>query len=73
MEIKSRLVDTMGVQSIGQINSRLKNLSPEQIRSQPVDHIVQVLKGSMVGPNQNHHVLLGGSPQHMPAMPDYAS
>jgi hypothetical protein len=33
MEIKSRLVDTMGVQNIGQINSRLKNLSPEQIRS----------------------------------------
>ncbi len=73
MEIKSRLVDTMGVQNIGQINSRLKNLSPEQIRSQPVDHIVQVLKGSMVGPNHNNHVLIGGSPQHMPAMPDYAN
>ena len=72
MEIKSRLVDSMGVQNIGQINGRLKNLSPEQIRQQPVEHIVNVLKGSMIGPN-NNHIMIGGSSQQMPPMADYSS
>ena len=71
-EVKSRLVEDMGVQNINQINNRMKNLSPDQIRSNPVDHIVSAVKGAMS--TNNHHVLLhgGGTNPNGPSAPDFS-
>ena len=62
----------MGVQNINQINNRLKNLSPDQIRSNPIDHIVSAVKGAMS--SNNHHVLLhgGGTNPNGPSAPDFS-
>ena len=59
MEVKARLVESMGVQNIAQINNRLKNLSPDQIRSNPVENIVSAVQGA-INTNNNHVLLSGG-------------
>ena len=71
-EVKVRLVEEMGVQSINQINNRLKNLSPDQIRSNHVDHIVSAVKGALS--TNNNHVLLhgGGTNPNGPSGPDFS-
>ncbi|CDW71383.1 UNKNOWN [Stylonychia lemnae] len=47
LEVKRRLVEQLGVNSIQVINNSLKNMNQEQIRSLPVDQIVNNLKSSM--------------------------
>jgi hypothetical protein len=46
-EVKARLVEQVGISNIDQVNGRIKNLSPEQIRSQPVESLVQTLKNTI--------------------------
>lgn len=47
-DIKSRLVDQVGVNAIGEINLRVKHLSPEQLRGANVETIVGQLKDSIL-------------------------
>ena len=72
VEIKSRLLDEMGVQNINQINNRIKNLSPDQIRANPVNEIVSAVKGAMS--TNTHHVMLhgGGTNPNGPSEPNFA-
>ncbi|TNV81697.1 hypothetical protein FGO68_gene7961 [Halteria grandinella] len=60
-DIKARLIEQVGIQNLEHVNGRLKNLSPDQVRSQPVEQIVQTLKNT-IQLNQvasNHHTLIG--------------
>ena len=54
-EVKVRLIEQLGINEIGNINNRLKNCSPEQIRSQNVESLVDSMKGQM------HTGLIGAS------------